>query len=101
MSAVDVLAEFRTMRKRFVNCATHNGSDKAFTEGACEGFDAALAAATELIEADEKAIDTLDCLIHAMSLPMPDELHMKALRAALPNLLAEKRAALARCCGGA
>lgn len=48
---VDVLCEFRTMRLRFVNCAVHSGSDKAFAEDACESFDEAVADVAELIEA--------------------------------------------------
>lgn len=52
---IDVLSELRTMRKRFVNCATHNGSDAEFAEGACEPFDKAVAAVAALIEAAKKA----------------------------------------------
>ena len=48
---VDVLAELRTMRTRFVNCAMHNGSDREFAEGASEGFDKAVAAVADLIAA--------------------------------------------------
>lgn len=47
-----------------------------------------------LVEAVGTAADTLDNLIHAMAMPLPDELHMKALRLALPDLLEEMRAAL-------
>lgn len=47
----DVLAELRTLRSRFVNCAVHNGSDRAFAETACEGFDATVSAVAELIAA--------------------------------------------------
>jgi hypothetical protein len=54
---VDVQKEFRLMRLRFVNCATHSGSDKSFAEGACSGFDEARAAVAELIEAARKVVD--------------------------------------------
>lgn len=54
---IDVLTEFRTMRKRFVNCAVHNGSDREFAEGACESFDAAISAVAELIEAHREAVE--------------------------------------------
>ncbi|SAK65500.1 hypothetical protein AWB80_03079 [Caballeronia pedi] len=33
-----------------------------------------------------EAIDTLDNLITALSMPMPDSLHVRALRESLPNV---------------
>ena len=40
----------------------------------------------ELIEAVGQAVDTLDSLTSAMSMPLPDSLHMQGLRGSLPEL---------------
>ena len=57
---IDVLAELRTMRKRFVNCAMAHGSGQEFAEGACESFDTSVAVVAELIEALQEATAAMD-----------------------------------------
>lgn len=47
-------------------------------------------------DALEHAEERLDSLIHAMLLPMAPEIHLKCLRAVLPEIRDEIRAALTR-----
>ena len=93
---VDVLAELRTMRKRFVNCAMHNGSDKEFAEGACEDFDAAVAAVSELIAADQELEAAYEAF-PAVGRCTPAQLNEAAAR--INAAQHRRRAALARCGG--
>lgn len=49
----------------------------------------------ELLESFGQGCDTLESLTHSLSLPIPDSIHVAALRNAMPNLLALLRAAIA------
>jgi hypothetical protein len=51
--------------------------------------------AERLRAALEEKVETLDNLVSAMTIPMPDRLHVMALKEALPRMLRELRAALA------
>lgn len=82
-----------------------DGRDAAY-EKAAEDLEAVLradlahppravsAVGEDAVERMARAADTLDNLIHAMAMPLPDSLHMTAIRSALPGLLDEMRAAL-------
>ena len=46
-----------------------------------------------------EAIDTVDNLAHALNLPIPDSLHVKAMREALPDAVAALKAAFVKVTG--
>ena len=89
--ARDVLAEIYAKHQRAIGpfatqAQKSNGSLRA-----------ARAAVAELVEDVGQCADEIDNLVAAMAMPIPDALHMQALRSAIPDIAARLRAALARC----
>lgn len=56
----------------------------------------ALQSTAEALEEAQGATDRLDALVHSLRLPVDDATHVRCLRAALPEILAELRGALAK-----
>lgn len=72
------------MRTRFVNCATHSGSDQAFAEAACESFDRGLQAISGLVAAAEAVAANIE------PMSISEGRLLGALRAAVADVKAVK-----------